>query len=251
MELCEKLKELRKKRGVSQQELADAIFVSRSAVAKWESGKGVPSKESITALGEFYNVPDGYLVTDEPEKVVVKKNKKKIVNRIIIAVVSVYVVVVSVLWLYYFRVFEDYGFTSKQAADVFADNPVVHTKAYDFYYFDITRDESVNIGGFCVVENLLIGYKEIPVGDYRLVYNNEQKIGLLYSYEKGGRYYNVFILGFAFFTFTGETAPDWICEFETLTVNGTEIPVEVNSIFVTDDWVTEFYVDGNLLTVDE
>ena len=56
MELCEKLKELRKKRGVSQQELADAIFVSRSAVAKWESGKGVPSKESITALGEFYNV---------------------------------------------------------------------------------------------------------------------------------------------------------------------------------------------------
>lgn len=48
-----------------------------------------------------------------------------------------------------------------------------------------------------------------------------------------------------------ETAPDWICEFETLTVNGAEIPVEVNSIFVTDDWVTEFYVDGNLLTVDE
>lgn len=40
MELCEKLKELRKKRGVSQQELADAIFASRSAVAKWESGNG-------------------------------------------------------------------------------------------------------------------------------------------------------------------------------------------------------------------
>ena len=53
MELCEKLKELRKKRGVSQQELADAIFVSRSAVAKWESGKGSPSKDAITALGEY------------------------------------------------------------------------------------------------------------------------------------------------------------------------------------------------------
>ena len=249
MELCEKLKELRKKRGVSQQELADAIFVSRSAVAKWESGKGSPSKDAITALGEFYNVPDGYLVTDEPEKVVVKKNKKKIVNRIIIAVVSVYVVVVSVLWLYYFRVFEDYGFTSKQAADVFADRPVVHTKAYDFYYFDITRDESINIGGFCVVENLLIGYKEIPVGDYRLVYNNEQKIGLLYSYEKGGRYYNVFMLAFPFFG--DEKLSDWIIEFDTLTANGEEVPVEVNSIFVTDEWITEFYVDGHLLTVDD
>lgn len=46
-------------------------------------------------------------------------------------------------------------------------------------------------------------------------------------------------------------APDWILKFDKLTANGEEVPVEVNSIFVTDEWITEFYVDGHLLTVDE
>ena len=50
MELKEKLKQARSERKISQQALADAIFVSRSAVAKWESGLGVPCNESMEAL---------------------------------------------------------------------------------------------------------------------------------------------------------------------------------------------------------
>ena len=249
MELCEKLKELRKKRGVSQQELADAIFVSRSAVAKWESGKGSPSKDAITALGEFYNVPDGYLVTDEPENVIVKKNKRVIVNRIVTAVVMVWIVAFSIFLLHRFNVFEGYGFTSKQTAEVFEDNTVVHTDKYDFYYHDITSDESINIGFFCAVKKLLIGYKYQEIDEYRRVYNDDKLTGILFHYKAQDKYYWVFLVAFPIGK--GEITPDWILEFDTLTANGEEIPVEVNSIFVTDEWITEFYVDGHLLTVDD
>ena len=41
MELYEKLQELRRGRGLTQEELADELFVSRTAVSKWESGRGV------------------------------------------------------------------------------------------------------------------------------------------------------------------------------------------------------------------
>lgn len=41
MELSEKLQELRKEKGLTQEELAEALFVSRTAISKWESGRGV------------------------------------------------------------------------------------------------------------------------------------------------------------------------------------------------------------------
>ena len=54
MEFKDKLKRLRAERGISQQALANAIFVSRSAVAKWENGLGLPSADSCEALSFFY-----------------------------------------------------------------------------------------------------------------------------------------------------------------------------------------------------
>lgn len=51
--LKDKLKELREKKGLSQQELADKLFVSRSAVAKWENGNGIPSEVNLDAICKF------------------------------------------------------------------------------------------------------------------------------------------------------------------------------------------------------
>lgn len=66
MELGEKLQELRKQRGLTQEELAAALFVSRTAISKWESGRGYPSIDSLRAVSRFFSVSiDNLLSTDE------------------------------------------------------------------------------------------------------------------------------------------------------------------------------------------
>lgn len=75
MEFSEKLRCLRKQAGISQQTLADRIFVSRSAVAKWENGLGLPSEESLLALAEYFGILEDDLKTDRPEMAVIQKNR--------------------------------------------------------------------------------------------------------------------------------------------------------------------------------
>lgn len=56
MEFCEKLQELRKKRGLTQEELAEQLCVSRTAISKWESGRGYPSIDSLKAIAKYFSV---------------------------------------------------------------------------------------------------------------------------------------------------------------------------------------------------
>jgi len=66
MEFGEKLQELRKQRGLTQEELAQALFVSRTAVSKWESGRGYPSIDSLKVLSAFFAITiDDLLSGDE------------------------------------------------------------------------------------------------------------------------------------------------------------------------------------------
>ena len=64
MKLDEKLVHLRKEKGLTQLELAEAVNVSRQAVSKWESGGGMPSTENLRGLSELYGVPVDYLLND-------------------------------------------------------------------------------------------------------------------------------------------------------------------------------------------
>lgn len=76
MQFNEKLKELRLKKGISQTELAEKVFVSRSAVAKWENGLGLPSDDSLNQLAEFFGVTQEELYSDKAtEAVIIEKNK--------------------------------------------------------------------------------------------------------------------------------------------------------------------------------
>ena len=66
MEFGEKLQQLRKQKGITQQALADALFVSRTAVSKWESGRGYPEIGSLRAIARFFGVTvDALLSSDE------------------------------------------------------------------------------------------------------------------------------------------------------------------------------------------
>ena len=75
MEFHEKLQQLRKSKGLTQEELAGAIFVSRTAVSKWESGRGYPNIDSLKELSKFFSVtvdelisPDEIITAAEDEK---------------------------------------------------------------------------------------------------------------------------------------------------------------------------------------
>lgn len=56
MEFSEKLRELRKQRNLTQEELAKALFVSRTAISKWESGRGYPSIDSLKAIAAYFSL---------------------------------------------------------------------------------------------------------------------------------------------------------------------------------------------------
>lgn len=76
MEFCDKLKELRAEKGVSQTKLAADIHISRSAVAKWENGLGLPNDESLKLLSEYFGVSIEDLLPDKPTaETIVSKNK--------------------------------------------------------------------------------------------------------------------------------------------------------------------------------
>ena len=64
MTLGEKIKEARKQCGLSQEQLAEKMAISRSAVAKWEANNGLPDVDNLKALAQLLNVSIDYLLDD-------------------------------------------------------------------------------------------------------------------------------------------------------------------------------------------
>lgn len=67
MILADKLIQLRKKSGMSQEELAEKMNVSRQAVSKWEGAQSIPDLDKILQLSELYGVTTDYLLKDSVE----------------------------------------------------------------------------------------------------------------------------------------------------------------------------------------
>lgn len=85
MNFSEKLKKLRHDKNITQSELADAIYVSRSMIAKYESGLVYPTKEIAEKLAVYFNVKLSYLVdTDENVQISLDTLKSiKLIHKII------------------------------------------------------------------------------------------------------------------------------------------------------------------------
>lgn len=78
MEFNEKLQELRKQKGLTQEELAQHLYVSRTAVSKWESGRGYPSIESLKAIAKYFSVSiDELLSGDEVQAIADEERRQK------------------------------------------------------------------------------------------------------------------------------------------------------------------------------
>lgn len=77
MEFNEKLQELRKQKGLTQEELAKVLFVSRTAVSKWESGRGCPNIESLKAIAKYFSVTVDELLSSDQLLSIAEEDKKQ------------------------------------------------------------------------------------------------------------------------------------------------------------------------------
>ena len=96
MEFHEKLKALRTSRGLTQEELAEALFVSRTAISKWESGRGYPSIDSLKEIAGFFSVTIDELLSAEEEN---KSHLQCLCSRLI-GVMDVFYFLLIILPLY-------------------------------------------------------------------------------------------------------------------------------------------------------
>ena len=83
MEFNEKLQELRKSRSLTQEELAKALFVSRTAISKWEQGRGYPSLDSLKEISRFFSVSIDDLICSEEIISVAMDEKKECMDKYI------------------------------------------------------------------------------------------------------------------------------------------------------------------------
>lgn len=103
MEFGEKLQELRKNKGLTQEELAEELYVSRTAVSKWELGRGYPSIDSLKDISKFFSVSiDDLLSGEKLLSIAEKENKSNIRNMcdLLFSIVDLFSIVLILLPLY-------------------------------------------------------------------------------------------------------------------------------------------------------
>ena len=102
MKFSEKLIELRKQKGLSQEELGNMIDVSRQTVSKWEAEQTTPEVDKVKELSKVFNVSIEYLLNDEAEKERRQKlTSKKTALKIIIPIILTVIIIVFVIIIGY------------------------------------------------------------------------------------------------------------------------------------------------------
>lgn len=79
MEFGKKLQQLRNQKKMTQEDLAEAIYISRTAISKWESGRGCPTIDSLKLISKLFSVSiDELLSGEELMQIAETENKEKI-----------------------------------------------------------------------------------------------------------------------------------------------------------------------------
>jgi len=97
MEFSEKLQELRKSRSMTQEELAESLFVSRAAISKWESGRGYPSIDSLKEISRFFSITIDDLICSDEMITVAENDKKEFVSRYVSLICNALDILLAIL----------------------------------------------------------------------------------------------------------------------------------------------------------
>lgn len=82
LDIGKKIKDLRQKHNMTQDELADRLFVTRNAISKWENDKGIPNIDSLKGLAKLFDVSLDYLFGEEEIiKIAIENNRKNEINK--------------------------------------------------------------------------------------------------------------------------------------------------------------------------
>lgn len=163
MEFNEKLQELRKSRGLTQEELAEALFVSRTAISKWESGRGYPSIDSLKEISKYFSVTIDELMTGEKLISIAEKENKSNIQKmcnLLTGIVDLFSFILIVLPLY--------------------PNPI-NGCIYSVNLFDYTETTSFNrlLYWIMFLALVLVGAVKIIITQFEL--NKGQKIVTAFS----------------------------------------------------------------------
>lgn len=99
MDFHQKLQELRKQKGLTQEELAKDLFVSRTAISKWESGRGYPNIESLKAVAALFEVTVDELLSSDELLTVAEHDHKQTAMRFLDVVFGVLDIGTLMFWL--------------------------------------------------------------------------------------------------------------------------------------------------------
>lgn len=103
MEFNKKLQQLRKQKNLTQEQLAEQLFVSRTAVSKWENGKGYPNIESLKNISKLFSVSIDELLSSDEILTIAETENKTNLNKIysfIFGVIDIMTILFILLPLY-------------------------------------------------------------------------------------------------------------------------------------------------------
>ena len=253
MEFKEKLKQLRMNKGLTQAQLSEKLFVSRSTVAKWENGLGLPNPDSMAMLEELFDISSSELATEEPENVIVNKNRKLRIIGQVIGWSTVLILLVVMIYLPFAIHDGRYGFTPDMAAGSYADSEYIDTGDYRIYYFTFEGDFDdgrhwSDLQGFKPVKKHFWGCT-VSEDDYayKVFTKDNYVVGRLYTIKGENGYYN--LINKAGIYKAGElgTPPIWDIPGElitatAITVSGVEYELMEGFFFITDEPVRYFEI---------
>lgn len=130
MEFNEKLQKLRKEKGITQEELSEELYVSRTAISKWESGRGYPNIDSLKAISEYFSVSIDDLLSCNKLLAIAENENRENVKRafdFMLAFVDLLSLSLIVLPLYPYSVNEFvYGINLLRYSQILSVNKIVY-----------------------------------------------------------------------------------------------------------------------------